>query len=223
MGGDAAEDARLVERVLSGRPEAFDALARRYQRRVFAVAYRLLSHREDAHEVAQDALLRAYQHLDRLADPGRFGPWLLRIVTNLSLNYRRSRKARGGPTGNPWAGMGRFDEAVETTQRLRTPSGVELSGKDGTRSGTGAGRYNTEELRAAVAAAMDGLPEKQRFCLVLSGIEGIPQKEVAGMLDCSVELVKWNVFQARKSLRESLGQYLPRRMNPAARGRDAAT
>jgi len=52
------------------------------------------------------------------------------------------------------------------------------------------------------------LPDKQRLALVLFSIEGLPQKEVADLLECTVELVKWNVFQARKKLREMLAEYL---------------
>ena len=88
---EAAEDARLVAEVIEGRSEAFDALVRRYQRRALAVAYRLLGNVEDAKDVAQDAMLRGYRSLHQLADRERFGPWLMRIVRNLSLNYRRSR------------------------------------------------------------------------------------------------------------------------------------
>ena len=57
-------------------------------------------------------------------------------------------------------------------------------------------------------AAIAELPEKQRLALVLFSIEGLPQKEVAEILECSLELVKWNVFQARKHLREQLAEYL---------------
>jgi len=64
-----------------------------------------------------------------------------------------------------------------------------------------------------VEAAIAELPEKQRLSLVLSSVEGVPQKEVAEILDCSVELVKWNVFQARKTLKRVLAPYLPDELN----------
>jgi RNA polymerase sigma-70 factor (ECF subfamily) len=60
----------------------------------------------------------------------------------------------------------------------------------------------------AVSRAMETLPEKQRLSLILFSIEGMPQKDVAEILDCSLELVKWNVFQARKKLKELLEEYL---------------
>src|SRR5690349_13668023 len=87
-------DAQLVEQVLHGQRPAFDELIRRYQRQAVAVSYRLLGNTNDALEVTQDAFLKAYTSLSTLQKPGAFGGWLMRIVSNLSLNYRRSRKNR---------------------------------------------------------------------------------------------------------------------------------
>jgi RNA polymerase sigma-70 factor (ECF subfamily) len=64
------------------------------------------------------------------------------------------------------------------------------------------------ELRGRITEAIGELPEKQRLALILYGVEGLPQKEVAQIMECSLELVKWNVFAARKTLRKSLAAYL---------------
>jgi RNA polymerase sigma-70 factor (ECF subfamily) len=185
----------LVGLVLDGHTDAFDVLVRKHQRRVVAIAYRLLSHSEDASDVAQDAFIRAYRRLGQLSDARRFGPWLSRIVTNLALNYRRSR---GGSPTEAW------DEMTEAAASL-----------DATPCGTTAGDFGpggeavAAELRKSARVAIEALPEKQRVALVLSSIEGVPQKEIAEILGCSVELVKWNVFQARKTLKNSLSRFLP--------------
>ena len=63
-------------------------------------------------------------------------------------------------------------------------------------------------MREAVGRAIDALPEKQRLALVLFSVEGLQQKEVASIMSCSVELVKWNVFQARKALRKTLADFI---------------
>ena len=75
-----------------GDRDAFGRLVELYQRRAVAVSYRLLGKIDDALEITQDAFLRAYKNIATLEAPGAFGSWLLRIVCNLSLNYRRSRK-----------------------------------------------------------------------------------------------------------------------------------
>src|SRR3954471_16929492 len=87
-------DGQLVAQVLTGNRKAFDELIRRYQRQAIAVSYRLLGNTQDAMEVTQDAFLKAFTSLDSLQKPEAFGGWLMRIVSNLSLNFRRSRKIR---------------------------------------------------------------------------------------------------------------------------------
>jgi len=193
----AAQDAGLVSTALAGESAAFDQLVRRYQRRAVAVAYRLLGSTHDATDVAQDAFLRAYRGLGGLEDPRRFGPWLMRIVTNLSLNFRRSRE-----TGVARSAAA-LDDVIEGPEGFRHPAGEPRAGASSPTDSSLAG-----ELRDAVGQAIDKLPDKQRLALVLYSIEGLPQKEVAEILECSLELVKWNVFQARKSLRKELGPYL---------------
>jgi len=193
----ATRDASLVSSVLAGDSAAFDQLVRRYQRRAVAVAYRLLGNSHDAADVAQDAFLRAYRGLGGLEDARRFGPWLMRIVTNLSLNFRRSREtgvARGAAV---------LDDVVEAPDGFRRPTGDPRAGEASPPDAS-----LSSELREAVGRAVERLPDKQRLALVLYSIEGLPQKEVAEILECSVELVKWNVFQARKTLRKELDRYL---------------
>src|SRR4051812_25732813 len=91
---DAPTDGALVTEVLNGKRTAFDELIKRYQRQAVAVSYRLLGNMQDALEVSQDSFLKAYSSLATLQKPEAFGGWLMRIVSNLSLNYRRSRKIR---------------------------------------------------------------------------------------------------------------------------------
>src|SRR5690349_18908328 len=87
-------DGELVGEVLAGKRESFDFLIRRYQRQAVAVSYRLLGNSHDALEVTQDAFLKAFTSLSTLQKADAFGGWLMRIVSNLSLNYRRSRRTR---------------------------------------------------------------------------------------------------------------------------------
>src|SRR5688572_33104222 len=93
-GEGAPSDGQLVGKCMAGDRGSFDELIQRYQRQAVAVSYRLLGNSQDALEVTQDAFLKAYSSLKTLQKPEAFGGWLMRIVSNLSLNYRRSRKTR---------------------------------------------------------------------------------------------------------------------------------
>lgn len=194
--GPAPPDGRLVMAALNGQRAAFDQLIARYQRQAVAVSYRLLGNMHDALEVSQDAFLKSYKNLGTLQKPEAFGGWLMRIVSNLSLNYRRGRKLRSqlplddclGPTdaqegdsgGSEW--MGRPDDPAHTLA--------------------------SREMGAKLAEALKQLPEKQRLAITMFTLEQLPQKDVAEALGCSVEAVKWHVFQGRKKLKEMLKDYL---------------
>ena len=190
-----ASETELVRRAQGGDSDAFADLVRRYQRRAVSVAYRLLGNIEDASDVSQDAFVRAYRYLGQLDDPARFGAWLLKVVSNLALNYRRSRTSKSAASLD--------DTAAGWTEVRRPTTGQKLTEEYGEDDGA-----LPDELRVVISAALERLPEKQRLALVLFSVEGMPQKEVAEVLECSVELVKWNVFQARKKLRGLLQEYL---------------
>lgn len=189
---EETEDARWVADTLRGDLNAFDRLIERYQRRALSVSYRLLGNTDDASDACQEAFLRAYRSLDTLDTPQRFAAWLMRIVCNLSLNFRRGRRKNlslvtddgDGESGEPAGRQVASDEP--------TPGSHAVSA----------------ELEGDISRAVEELPEKQRLALIMFAVEGMPQKEVAEILDMSVEAVKWNVFQARKTLKERLAEYL---------------
>lgn len=188
-----ARDALWVQAVRDGDADVFGQLVKAYERPAIATAYRLLGNSDDAMEVVQEAMLRAYRSLDHLKEPSRFGPWLLRIVSNLSLNARRSRRSGSTVTlDERWGNDG-----------LSATDGEPMAAQVGPdRSAEG------HELGTALEAALARLPEKQRLALVLFTIEGWAQKDIAAMMDCSLENVKWYVFQGRKRLREYLGDLI---------------
>lgn len=186
-------DAAWVRAAVAGDTQAFGRLVDAYQRPAVSKAYRLLGNSDDAAEVVQEAFLRAYRALKRLKEPSRFGPWLMRIVSNLSLNARRSRKSAGTLTLEEERGTDGVTSGQGEPVVAAFGPDVEAQGR---------------EMQAVLDAALQDLPEKQRLSLVLFTIEGWAQKDIAEFLECSVENVKWNVFQARKRLRERLGDVL---------------
>lgn len=188
------EEVDLVCRAKAQDASAFGELVRRYQKRAVSVAYRLVGNSADASDVSQEAFVRAYRNLDQLEDASRFGPWLMRVVSNLSLNFRRSRASRPASS---------LDDAVLDGSEFRRPgAGLRLAGHDADQ------KSRAGELEDALATAMEQLPDAQRLALILFSVEGMPQRDVAEILECSVELVKWNVFQARKKLKELLAEHI---------------
>jgi RNA polymerase sigma-70 factor (ECF subfamily) len=162
-----------------------------------AVSYRLLGNSHDAMEVTQDAFLKAFGSLASLQKPEAFGGWLMRIVSNLSLNYRRSRKTRAQLPLDDFLGP------TDAQQTDATGGSEWMAG-----SGDPVHRLEGKEMGRRLQEALNQLPEKQRLALVMFTIEQMPQKDVAEALQCSVEAVKWHVFQGRKKLKEMLKDYL---------------
>ncbi len=187
-------DAQLVEETMAGKRQAFDELIRRHQRKALAVSYRLLGNSHDAAEITQDAFLKAYASLRTLEDPQRFGGWLMRIVANLSLNRRRGRrKSAELPVDDMLGGSETFASAEPGTPGRADNPLRRLEGR---------------ELGERLLAALEKLPEKQRLAIVMFTIREMPQKDVAVALNCSVEAVKWHVFEGRRKLREILKDLL---------------
>ncbi len=191
----AAQELSLVLAAKTGDRAAFGKLAQQYQRQCAAVALRLLGNTHDAAELVQDALVKAYRSLDQLQQSERFGPWLMRIVTNLALNFRRSRGRRQALSLEQTSGDGDEGEDLRATLAGRPMDAPERP-------------LTSAELGTAIQRAISELPEKQRLALVMFAIEKMPQKDVADVLNCSVEAIKWHVFMARKQLRKSLGTFL---------------
>jgi RNA polymerase sigma-70 factor (ECF subfamily) len=194
---NADADSKLVNKTLAGDRTAFDELIRRYQRQAVAVSYRLLGNPQDALEVTQDAFLKAFTSLGSLQKPAAFGGWLMRIVSNLSLNYRRGRKTRSQLPLDDLLGpieSGQSDSVATSEWMSRDVDPVH--------------RMESIEMGRELKAALARLPEMQRLAIVMFTLEEMPQKQIAETLQCSVEAVKWHVFQGRKKLKEMLKEHL---------------
>lgn len=174
---DEPTEARLVEAVRRGDTAAFDVLVRRYLRRAYAVAYRLLDHREDAEDLVQEAFMTALEKIDTF-QPGRpFGPWFFRILTNRGQNLRASRSRRA-------------TQSIPRDAAARTTSPAAAAER--------------ADLRAWLDDAMAQLPERQRLIVQLFEVDGFSGAEIATMLEMPPATVRWNLHQARQRLRAAL-------------------
>lgn len=188
-------DEKLVKAAIAGDRLAFDLLVQHNYRKSVGVATRLLGNVDDALDVAQQAFIRAYQALGQLNNPAQFSPWLMKITVNQALNYRRQRsRQRAISLNEPFANDQSVRESPLERLQSREPSPLEnLAGKD---------------TQTTLQNAIDELPDNLRTPLLLFSVEKLPQKEIAKILDCSLQSVKWSVFEARRRLRKRLEEVL---------------
>lgn len=178
-----AADAALVAAARRGDLGAFERIVERYQRRVYAVGYRILRRHDLADDVAQEAFLRAYQALDRFDTSRPFGPWIARIAANLAVNHARSPRFREQALPEAHA---------ETPDGRAGPLGAVLEG----------------EAREVLEAALARLPAEQRAVFVLRVAEELSYREIADALGLALGTVMSRLARAREKLREALGPYL---------------
>ena len=188
-------DTQLVAAAQKGDRKAFGMLIESHQRKAVAVAYRLLNNTDDSLEVTQEAFVRAYRSIAQLKDQQRFSAWLMRIVVNQSLNYRRRRQRRQALSLSEPSGAERGERGLSADQLDgHTPRPDEM--------------LAAQELSGALKDAIEQLPEKLRVPLLLFCVDKLPQKEIADIMQVSLATVKWSVFEARRRLRKRLGNML---------------
>jgi RNA polymerase sigma-70 factor (ECF subfamily) len=179
---DAAE-AELLARARSGNLFAFEEIVKRYQRRVYATAVRIVRRHDVADDVVQEAFLRAHQSLDRFDLSRPFGPWICRIAANLAVNHVRSPRAR--EEGLPEA-------HAETASPAASPLTDVLEA----------------EARRELARALESLSDDQRAVFVLRVFDELSYKEIAEALEISMGTVMSRLSRARERLRAALKPYL---------------
>jgi RNA polymerase sigma-70 factor, ECF subfamily len=179
----AAHERELIVRSATGDGEAFDQLVRIYLPRAYALANRILGHREDAEDAVQESFVAAHAAINSV-DPDRpFGPWLFRIVANRAINARRSRAVRRADSIS--------DDAPATDRSDLLAERNEIADRFGT--------------------ALAGLSPRQRAIVQLFEVEGYETSEIAGMLDMAPSTVRWHLHEARERLREALISLAPDR------------
>jgi RNA polymerase sigma-70 factor (ECF subfamily) len=173
-------DEALMARVAKGDQLAFRELARRHVPAMLGLARRILGNAADAEDVVQEAMLRVWTHAPRWQPLALLRTWLSRVVVNLCLD--RKRRAT-------WV-------ELEAAGELADPS-------------SGA----TEIAEAAerdklLAAAIKGLPARQRAAIVLSYTEGMSNAQVAELLDTTVSAVETLLVRGKQNLRRALADVI---------------
>lgn len=182
MATDAIEQpwAEDVRRARRGDDKAFAALVRAVQRPVYGLCLRLLRSEAEASEVAQEAFLRAYQHLDRYDEARPFDLWVLAIARNLCLDILRRRS------------RGRTEDVEEHAHALRAPDESAET------------QVIARQERQSLEEAMMTLSTTDREVLALYYVQKRTTKEIAQVMNVAPGTIMARLFRAREKLRQRM-------------------
>jgi RNA polymerase sigma-70 factor (ECF subfamily) len=180
-------DEELVARSVGGDADSFNQLILRWERPIYALAYRTIGREEDARDVCQETFLRAFRALPGFRGQAKFSSWLYRIALNLCRDWMRRER--------------------------RSPMVASHEGADGTEFGDEADPAESVEtltvrkdLTRVVSRAMAALPEEQRTAIVLKEYHGLTFQEIADLMGCPLSTVKTRLYQGLTVLRRELGK-----------------
>lgn len=184
------EITRLVLLFQKGDRQAFTKLVKVFQKRVYALAFRILLNHIDADEVAQETFVRIFNRIGQLKSPEHFDSFVYRIATNYAIDLLRKRRGRmvAMPSESDLPGSVQMTLA----SRVTDPEKV----------------LENKQLLAAITKAAEELPPRQRMTLILHDIEGLSKEEVARIMGCPEATVRSNLHIARSKLKKKLGKLL---------------
>src|SRR3954454_2402053 len=180
-------DEELVARSRGGDADSFNQLILRWERPIYALAYRTIGREEDARDVCQETFLRASRALPGFRGQAKFSSWLYRIALNLCRDWiRRERRA---PVVQPPEDV----DLIELAAAAEPSESIEdlVARKDLTR---------------LVERAMALLPDEQRTAIVLKEYHGLTFQEIAELVGCPLSTVKTRLYQGLLVLRRELAK-----------------
>jgi RNA polymerase sigma-70 factor (ECF subfamily) len=178
-------DEELVARSVAGDRESFNQLIVRWERPIYALAYRVIGRDEDARDVCQETFLRAFRALPGFKGQAKFSSWLYRIALNLCRDWIRRQKRTptvSAPEGVDIIEMAAQQGPVESIETL----------------------VARRELSATVEQAMRRLPDEQRTAIILKEYHGLTFQEIADLQGCPLSTVKTRLYQGLSVLRRDL-------------------
>jgi RNA polymerase sigma-70 factor (ECF subfamily) len=181
------ERAMLVERFQNGESGAFDEIVDRCQKHVYNLAYRFTRNCEDAYDISQEVFIKVFKSLNRLKSSSAFDAWLRRVTVNACMDHLRRQ-----PNEQTLDDFSHLDHEYTKGNYNYLPDGP----------------VEDKELQKIISRAVDQLPGRQRKVFILRHYEGLPLKEIANILDCSLGTVKAHLFRATRRLRKLLLPYV---------------
>lgn len=197
------DDRRLIREAVAGDTASFGELVRRYQDRLYNIAYRVVGNPDDAADVVQDAFVSAYQSLASFKGDSEFFTWLYRIAFNTAISQKRKKR----PTASIDGGTpGRDGETGYDPEDVSTDTAPDAM------------MSRTEDERV-LTAAIAKLSDEHRTVLVLKDIDGEKYEDIATALGIPIGTVRSRLHRARLELRnlidpQSVGLDLPAETAP---------
>ena len=196
----SSTDEELVARSIHGDADSFGELVRRWERPIYALAYRTIGREEDARDVCQETFLRAFRALPALRGQSKFSSWLYRIALNLCRDWmRRERRT-------PLVQFADDTDPVEAAAAAQPSESIEDL----------VARRNLTQM---VERVMAGLPDEQRTVIVLKEYHELTFQEIADLIGCPLSTVKTRLYQGLAVLRREVAAVQARLPVPAAGGR----
>jgi RNA polymerase sigma-70 factor (ECF subfamily) len=184
---------------MTGDASAFDEFVAKFRTRIFQYSYLMCGHREDAEEVAQETLLKVFEHFDQLREPEHIRAWVFRIAKNVcSMKRRRSvfapvEELSLDELKPNWRGDGE-DRRLEIADWSQLPDEAAMAG----------------EMSAILHRAIEELPDLYRTVVLLRDVEELSTEETAEILDVSTDVVKTRLHRARLAIRQKLDEAMRR-------------
>ncbi len=180
-------DEELVARSIRGDADSFNELILRWERPIYALAYRTIGREEEARDVCQETFLRAFRALPGFRGQAKFSSWLYRIALNLCRDWMR--KERRTPVVQAPEDVDLLDlaAAAEPSESIE-----ELVFR--------------KDLSRQVELAMAKLPEEQRTAIILKEYHGMTFQEIADLAGCPLSTVKTRLYQGLTVLRRELAR-----------------
>jgi RNA polymerase sigma-70 factor, ECF subfamily len=182
-------DEQLVERAIAGDGDAFGEVVRRWERKIYALAYGLTGSAEDARDAAQETFIAAFRNLRSFRGDAKVSSWLHRIAVNQCITRQRRARVRAETALDET--IEASDEGFLSTSELASPARA----------------AEAKERHEAVRRAVAALTPELREVVLLKEFEGLTFQEMADALQVPLSTVKSRLYTALRQLRMRLEKF----------------
>ncbi len=179
------DDQKLIEAIQNGDTKAYTQLVNRYKDLVYTLAIRMLKHREEAEEVAQDTFIKVFKSLQKFKGDSKFSTWIYKVTYNTCLDRIKKNKKHYNDVAIDEFTFNKLDSIDNALDNMIN-----------------------EEKSVLIKKCINKLPEDSSALLTLFYFEELSLEEISKIINIEANTVKVKLFRARKKLAVILEQYL---------------